>query len=207
MALNLQNIDKVKRKLSACGVSTFQHDGNSFIYFVSKLQVVLFRHIANLTIDFTHPVSVISGTNKIGKTGLLILLACSHEKFMKVDSTSPIGELREHVWRDVISFTKHERVPKDYSYKMKWRVGNDPRKGEGKRLASSKAWSGLGKKSAARDRINAKIQDREVRLIDLERILPARSFSSTLFRKANVARKTRLEEDIEKAFCYVFSLK
>ncbi len=207
MLLNLQNLNTAKSKLKSCDVSSFHSDGDSFVYFISKLEVILFRHIVNLPIDFSHPVTVISGSNKVGKTSLLILLACSHEKFMKVDSTSPNSELREHVWRDVINFTKHESETKDYSYKMQWRVGHNYRKGEGKRLASSKAWSGLAKKSSAKDRFNAKIPDREVRLIDLERILPARSFSNALFRKANVSSKTRLNADIEKAFCYIFDLE
>ena len=207
MSLSLQNLSATKNKLSSYDVSTFHNTDDSFVYFISRLEVVSFRHITDLPIDFSHPVSVISGTNKIGKTSLLILLACSHEKFIKIDSTSPNSELRVHVWKDVVSFTKYESETKDYSYKVHWRVGLNRRDGEGKRLASSKAWSGLGKKSSAKDRFNAKIRDREVRLIDLERILPARSFSNALLRKANVSKKTRLDANIETAFCYIFGLE
>jgi len=207
MELNLQNLEVAKKKLNRCDVSSFRSKDESFVHFTNKLEVVAFRHILNLEINFTHPISVISGSNKIGKTSILILLACSHEKFIKIDSTSPNSDLREHVWKDVINFTKHESDTKDYSYKLSWRVGNSPpRSGEGKRLASSKAWSGLGKKSSARDRVNAKIRDREVRMIDLERILPARSFSNALYRKANASSKTQLDKKVAKAFAYIFDL-
>ena len=207
MELNLQNIREARSKLKGCDIVNFRSDGESFVYFISKLEVIDFRHIKNLVIDFKHPVTVIAGSNKIGKTSLLILLACSHEKFIKIDATSPKRELREHVWNDVIGFTAHESETKDYSYKITWRVGTAAAKtGEGKRLASSKAWTGLGKKSSAKDRLNAKIRDREVRMIDLERMLPARSFSDTLYRKANNSTKVRLKPEIEKAFCYIFNL-
>ncbi len=148
MSLNIKNIEEVKKKLKSCDVTTFRSSGESFRHFTMELKVNSFRHIQDLSITFEHPVTVISGTNKIGKTSILLLLACSHEKFMKIDSTSPSGDMREHAWNDVLSFTSHENVTNDYSYQMTWRVGGgQPKNGEGKRLASSKAWSGLGKKS------------------------------------------------------------
>lgn len=205
MDLNLQNLREARNKLKSCDVLNFRSAEEGYIHFISKLEVIDFRHIQNLRLEFKHPVTVITGTNKIGKTSLLILLACSHEKFIKIDATN--GTVREHAWNDVISFTTHESETKDYSYKVTWRVGTGAFKtGEGKRLATSKAWSGLGKKSSANDRLNAKIREREVRMIDLERVLPARSFSATLFRKANTASKERLSSEIEKAFCYIFEL-
>ncbi len=204
MALNLQNIDNAINKLKRCDTSTFRSTGDSYKYFTLELKVNSFRHLHDLTIGFNHPVTVISGTNKIGKTSLLLILACSHEKFMKIDSTSPAGELREHSWADVLSFTSHEDVNSDYSYELTWRVGQDVREGEGKRLSSSKAWSGLGKKSSETSRINAKIRDRVVRLVDLERVLPGRSFSNALLKKANTGEAVRLNEDIEKAYSYIF---
>lgn len=123
---------------------------------------------------------------------------------MKIDSTSPNGELREHAWKDVLQFTAHETTNNDYSYELIWRVGTSERQGEGKRLATSRAWSGLGKKGA--DRINAKIRDREVRLVDLERVLPGRSFTNALFRKVSDDEGDRLNEEIEQAFSYVFEI-
>ncbi len=204
MTLNLQNLDDAIKKLKQCDTSTFKSTGESFKHFTLKLKVNSFRHLYDLAVEFNHPVTIISGTNKIGKTSLLLLLACSHERFLKVDSTSPAGELREHSWADVLSFTSHEDVNSDYSYELKWRVGHSVKEGEGKRLSSSRAWSGLGKKSSEISRINAKIRDREVRMVDLERVLPGRSFSNALLRKANTGETVRLKEDIEKTFSYIF---
>lgn len=206
MTLNLQNVNEAKQKLESCDTKSFHNSDKSFCFFTSELKVKAFRHISNLTVDFEHPVTVISGTNKIGKTSLLLLLACSHENFMKMDSTSPAPILRAHAWKDVLSFTSHESVDADYSYELTWRTGFQERSGVGKRLASSKAWSGLGKKSSDPKRANAKIRDRQVRLVDLERILPGRSFTNALLRKAHSATAVRLAPEIEQAFAYIFDI-
>lgn len=172
MTLQLQNIQEKKRKLDSCDTLHFQDVDQSFRQFLHEIKINSFRHIFDLKLTFDHPVTIIAGTNKIGKTSILLLIACSFERFLKLDSTSPAGDLHEHTWTDVLSFTSHENIDNDYSYEMKWRLANVPRFGEGKRLASSRAWSGLGKKSSDLTRINAKIRDREVRFIDLERVLP-----------------------------------
>lgn len=202
--LHLQNLADKKSKLAKCDTTFFENPDNSFRHFVTAIQINSFRHIENLKLVFEHPVTVLSGTNKIGKTSILLLLACSFERFMKIDSTSPNGELREHAWKDVLFFTSQETASNDYSYELKWRVGTETREGEGKRLASSRAWSGLGKKGS--DRINAKIRNREVRLIDLERVLPVRSFTNALYRKVVDDDGTRLNVEIEQAFCYIFDV-
>jgi len=207
MTLQLQNLDNKKKELENCNTSKFISLDQSFKKFISEIKVNRFRHITDLTLTFEHPITVISGTNKIGKTSLLLLLACSFERFLKLDSTSPLPDLREHSWKDVLQFTSHENVNNDYSYELKWRLAGQMRSGEAKRLSSSKSWSGLGKKSSDKSRINAKIRDREVRLIDLERILPSRSFSNALYRKANAAKRVRLNEEVEQAFSYVFDME
>jgi hypothetical protein len=204
MALNLQNLADAKKKVGACAVNSFVDIGQSYKHFVSRLEVDSFRKIKNLELDLTHPVTVIAGTNTVGKTSLLILLACSHEKFLKHDSTSPSMGIREHGWSDMLSLTSHESDADDYSYRLHWRVGAQVNNGWGKRTASNKSWSGLGKKSSDPTRVNAKIRDREVRLIDLERVLPGRSFSNSLFRKANAGVANRLNSEIEQAFAYIF---
>lgn len=185
-------------------VSEFVNSGQSFTWFTQSIHVTRFRHISDLTLEFTHPITAIAGANKSGKTSVLLLIACSHEQFLRPDATSStIGE-RAHGWNDVLSFTSHETVNADYQYEMKWRLANQPLQGVGKRLRTSRAWSGLGKKSSDTDRINAKIRGRQVRLVDLERLLPARAFSDSLLRKANAAATTPLNEDIAQAFAYIF---
>jgi predicted ATPase len=207
MALELQNLAEKKQRLVTCDTNAFTEANRSFRYFLRRLKVNSFRHIRDLELIFEHPVTVLSGTNKVGKTSLLLLVACSFERFMKVDSTSPAGQLREHTWSDVLTFTTHENPGQDYSYELDWRVGKANRTGEGKRLVTSRAWSGLGKRSSDVSRINAKIRDREVRFIDLERVLPGRSFSNALYRKANAAIAERLDAEIEQAFAYVFGME
>jgi len=203
--LNLQNLKEAKEKLENCDVSIFRDSGCSFPKFIHTLEVEKFRHIENLKIDFTHPVTVLTGTNKIGKTSILLLIACSHEKFLKLDSTKPETTLKPHAWGDVLRFTKHEFDKKDYIYRMRWRRGPQFRNGEGKRKAGKKiSWTGLAKKSSD-NRENSKIDDLEVRLIDLERVLPLRNFSNSLMLKSNaMATQQRLNTDVEKAFAYIF---
>lgn len=204
--LNLANLHEVKNKLNDIDVKEFQNINNSYRFFLNEIEIIEFRHLVNLKIPFEHPVTVLTGTNKIGKTSILLLIACSHENFFKMDSTSPDIGMRIHIWKDMLAFTKYENTTKNYSYKLTWRVGNDIRHGEGKRLATSKAWSGLGKKSSNDSRINSKIKDKHVRLIDLERILPLRNFSNSLLRKTQTSERIRLHEDVEQAYGYIFDI-
>lgn len=204
-ALEFININQKIASLDACAIGEFIDINASFKNFTLQLSVESFRHIKDVTIDFEHPVTLLSGMNKIGKTSILLLLACSYEKFMRLDASKPEPTWREHNWKDVLAFTSHETEKTDYSYKLKWRIGKKFLSGEGKRLATSKAWSGLGKKSKEQ-RTNAKIKDREVRLIDLDRLLPARSFSTSLLRKSASGSQKKLSDDISKAFCYILEL-
>jgi len=200
--MELQNLHKRISRANGCNMSVFNNSGNSYTHFLSRIKVQQFRRLKDLEIEFEHPVTIISGTNKIGKTSLLLLMACSHENFKKIDSTKPTPTIRNHHWKDVLSFTKHENVDVDYAYEIDWRIGDKLNKGSGKRLARTRSWSGLGKK--AKGRKNAKIQNREVRLIDLERLLPARSFSNSLLRKTSYTSKTPLNHEISQAYCYIF---
>jgi len=203
--LQLQNISDAKVKLLSYDPSTFSGPGNSFRFFLNKIKINDFRHITGLEISLDHPVTVITGTNKIGKTSLLLLIACSHYNFKKYDATKPNTVLRRHTWRDVLTFTTYETTTRNYSYELFWRVGVDNRTGEGKRLATSQSWTGLGKYSSG-TRVNSQIKDREVRLVDLERLLPARNFSNSLIRKISGTGGTRISADIEQAFAYILDI-
>ncbi|WP_149208376.1 AAA family ATPase [Flavobacterium johnsoniae] len=204
--MNLQNIKDAKNKLLHYDPTIFINSGNSFRYFLNRIKINDFRHITNLDLTFNHAITVISGTNKIGKTSLLLLIACSHENFKKYDSTKPETILRKHMWRDVLSFTSYETASRRYSYELFWRVGTNIRSGEGKRAIGSQSWTGLGKSSSDVARINAKIRDKEVRIIDLERLLPARNFSNSLMRKTSGVPRVRQTPDIEQAFNYIFEI-
>lgn len=203
--LNLQNIPDAKHRLLTCNTTTFNNSQNSFRFFLNRLKVNSFRHLSDLEICFDHPVTVLTGTNKIGKTSILLLIACSHHQFNKYDSTKPETILRRHTWRDVLTFTSYETNHNNYSYELFWRVGSDNRQGEGKRLATSQAWTGLGKYSST-NRTNAQIKDKHIRLIELERLLPARNFSNSLYRKITGSIGVRLSDDIERVFAYILDI-
>ena len=125
--LNLQNINDAKIRLLDYDPSIFNSVDNSFVNFVNKIEVGEFRNIRNLNLSFDHPVTVLTGTNKIGKTSLLLLLACSHYEFMRYDATKPETVLRRHTWKDVMPFTNHENTTREYNYKLFWRVGSLPK--------------------------------------------------------------------------------
>lgn len=204
--MELQNIKDAKKKLNRYNPETFGNVQNSFRHFINEIEITEFRHVKNLKIKFDHPVTILSGTNKIGKTSILLLIACSHFKFMRVDSTKPTSTIRRHTWKDVLQFTNYENTSKDYEYKLKWRVGRDLRSGKSRRLHTSRSWSGVGKASNDPKRKNAQIRDKEVRFVDLERILPARNVSNSLLRKISYYAQTRVNPEIEKAFTYIFTL-
>lgn len=204
--MELQNLNNDKKKLLKYDPVTFNNADNSFPHFVNKIKIKEFRHIKGLEIEFDHPITILSGTNKIGKTSLLLLIACSHYNFLRVDSTKPTSTIRRHTWKDVLQFTNYETSTRDYEYELSWRVGSDPRTGKSRRLHTSKSWSGVGKASRDPKRKNAQIRDRDVRFIDLERILPARNVSNSLLRKILSAPQVRVRPELEEAFQYIFSL-
>ena len=204
--LSLQNIKKAKDNLSSCNVLHFQNVTCSFKKFISDLKIVKFRHIEDLVINFSHPITIISGSNKIGKTSILLLLACSHENFKKLDSTKTETTMRIHAWKDVLRFTKYENDASEYCYEMRWRIGEKRCTGTGKRVGSKHSWTGLAKKSNA-TRMNSKIKEYEVRLIDLDRVCPARDVSNSLHSKVNrLSIKNELSQEICQAFSYIFEL-
>ena len=203
--MELQNVNNDKKKLAEYKPSNFDNSDNSFTHFVTRIKINEFRHIHNLDISFDHPVTVISGTNKVGKTSILLLIACSHYSFIRVDSTKPQSTPRRHTWKDVLPFTKHESSTKDYEFELFWRIGNDPRNGKSRRLHTSQSWSGVGKASKDPKRKNAQIKNREVRFIDLERLIPARNVSNSLLRKISATVQTRVSTEVEEAFQYIFA--
>lgn len=53
--------------------------------FFSSVRFDIFRHIKNLKVEFKSPITVITGSNKVGKTTILQAIACSHYNFNKRD--------------------------------------------------------------------------------------------------------------------------
>ncbi|MDE3029500.1 MAG: AAA family ATPase, partial [Paracoccaceae bacterium] len=106
--IDFHNIGKKVAKVDACDVNSFTNPNASYTNFVSELEIERFRHLTGVKLRFTHPITLISGTNRIGKTSILLLLACSHENFYRLDSSKPEPTWRQHIWKDVMAFTKYE---------------------------------------------------------------------------------------------------
>ena len=204
--LNLKKIEEYKDALLKYDVTSFRSPNNTYKHMLLNVYVKRFRHIEQLNMDIEHPITIIAGTNKVGKTSILLLIACSFEEFWKYDSTKPDTEFKKATWKDVISFTKKETDNGAYEYALEWRLGNQKLKGIGKRNIGAKtSWIGLGKASQ-KTRTNAKIKDRNVRFIDLERLLPAREFSRRLNYKASIADKESIDDNVKEFFKYILEI-
>lgn len=205
--LNFKKIDSCKKLLEENDIRKFSGVNRSYRQMLLHIDVKKFRHIEKLQIAINHPITVFAGMNKIGKTSVLLLVACSFENFWKYDSTKPDTELKKATWRDVISFTKKETDNGAYEYALKWRLGDKVLDGTGKRNSGAKtSWTGLGKVSKEAQRINAKIKGRDVRFIDLERILPAREFTRRLNYKASISQEIPVNEDVKECFKYILEI-
>ena len=206
MSYTLSNLKEYKQKMDACDIHAFLDVNRSYRDYLYRIQINKFRHISGLDLSFDSPVTIISGENKIGKTSVLLLISCSFDNFWHIDSTTPDTLFRKFTWKDVIKFTRDETDKGGYSYELFWRVGSSPEKhGEGKRGLGKPSWTGLGKLSHT-GRMNAKIMNREVRFIDLDRVHPARGCSNRLIYKASHAEKEELSEEIVNLYKYVFRI-
>lgn len=206
MPYELRNIGDIKKRLKRYDVNTFTTPDVSYLHFLHRIKVNSFRHIRGLNISFDSPVTIISGSNRVGKTSILLLIACSFDNFKHIDPTTPDTLFRKFTWKDVISFTKDETDNGGYSYELFWRKGSSGEKhGEGKRGLGKQSWTGLGKLSRTK-RVNAKIMDREVRFIDLDRMHPARGCSRRLNYKASRAEKVQLDDEIVNYYKYIFRI-
>jgi len=155
---------------------------HNFAKFLKAIKLEPFRHIDNLYLEFQHPISVISGTNRSGKSTVLMALACSHYKFIKRNAQN--GNLERHTWSSLMQFTKNDKQLVDWTYFITYKFGNKIETKRGQRKHTTKKWNGIGKKES-------QFTDRSVIFIDLDRILPARNFSRVIFnRSKNAAEST-----------------
>lgn len=202
----LRNIDEYIKKLEKYDVHSFTNIDESYLHFLNRIKVNCFRHIHGLNMSFDSPVTIISGGNRVGKTSVLLLIACSFDNFKHIDPTAPDTLFRKFTWKDMIRFTRDETDNGGYSYELFWRKGSGAEKqGEGKRGIGKQSWTGLGKLSHT-GRTNAKIMDREVRFIDLDRMHPARGCSKRLNYKASHSAKIQLSDEIVEFYKYIFRI-
>lgn len=169
-----------------------------FPKFLKSVQFAPFRHIKDLTINFNHPISIIAGTNRSGKSTVLMALACSHFNFKKRNIHN--GKLERQTWSSLMHFTNHDKQVQDWTYYITYKTGAKIERKRGQRKARTKKWNGIGKKES-------QITERQVTFIDLERILPARNFGKVIFNKAKKALTTKISisnvQRIENFVSYV----
>lgn len=158
-------------------------DHKLYPFFLKTLEFQRFRHIPHLTIDFQHPISIISGTNRSGKTTILMALACSHLNFMRRNPNN--GNLERNTWSSLMKFTNHDKQTEDWTYHITYRKGDKlERAKRGQRKTQTSKWNGIGKKES-------QFAFRDVVFIDLDRILPARFFTAKVF---NTAKRSSVDK-------------
>lgn len=167
--------------------------------FIHAAKFEHFRHIPQLELKFSFPVTVISGSNKSGKTTALLSIACSHFEFKKRNYTN--GKLERQTWSDVLKFTNHDIQDSDWTYHLKIKSGSKTEWKRGQRKFNTRKWNGLGKKES-------QVKSVHVVYLDLDRILPARHHSPVLHKKAKTAvgaavAETKNQAFIEECFSYV----
>ena len=85
--------------------------------FFNKVKLDLFRHVRNLEMRFIHPITVISGSNRSGKTSVLMTIARSHYNFDRKDVAN--GTWGRATWSHLVRFTNHDNQTEDWEYHIK----------------------------------------------------------------------------------------
>lgn len=169
-----------------------------FPIFLTNLEFEPFRHISKLNLTFKTPITVISGTNRSGKSTILMALACSHFDFKKRNPKN--GKLERHTWSSLMKVTTHDIQKEDWTYYITYKTGKKTERKRGQRKKDTKKWNGIGKKET-------QFKMRQVIFIDLDRIVPARFYGSAIY---SMSRKASLQEistakviEIEKYISYI----
>lgn len=185
---------------------SLQEQAKRYPLFFKNIHFDVFRHLRNMDLEFTSPISVISGTNKSGKTTALIAIACSHHNFQRRRQSS--GNLERNTWGDVMRFTDHDIQQEDWMYHVSYRRGNDIITKQGYRNHTSKKWSGVAKKQGQLDspRSGSNQAGRQVTFIDLERLQPARHLPSSVFQKAKAAPVTNVDIRVSDYLSYILEI-
>lgn len=156
---------------------------HNFPQFLKSIKLSPFRHITDLTLNFIHPISVIAGTNRSGKSTVLMALACSHFEFKKRNVHN--GLLERHTWSSIMQFTNQDKQKIDWTYYITYKFGKKEVIKRGQRKATTKKWNGIGKKET-------QFTNRQVIFIDLDRISPARNFGRAIFNKSKKVVATNI---------------
>ena len=173
--------------------------------FFNKVKLDLFRHVRNLEMRFIHPITVISGSNRSGKTSVLMTIACSHYNFDRKDVAN--GTWRRATWSHLVRFTNHDDQTVDWEYHIKYSEGRRAREARGYRKHITQKWGGAGKKESqiGKPTDGHPNGGRHVCLIDLNRINPGRHLTSSVYNKARRAEAEAIanQEDINTYLSYI----
>ena len=171
--------------------------------FFCGIEFEIFRHIRNLNVKFVNPITVISGSNRSGKTSILLAIACSHYNFLKKDYSK--DEFKRTTWGQIMKFTNYDEQQQDWTYYASYRIGNqEPIRKRGQRKHATKKWNGVAKKeSQIGTPIGGVDRGRKVYFIDLDRIVPARKLSSATFKNARNNAINPLQDTIVRYVSYI----
>lgn len=173
--------------------------------FFNMVKLQQFRHISNLELRFVHPISIISGSNRSGKTSVLMTIACSHYNFDRKDVAN--GTWGRATWSHLVRFTNHDVQTEDWVYHIEYREGTSLKSGRGYRKYVSKKWGGAGKKEnqIGKPTTGHSLGGRHVCLIDLNRINPGRHLTSSAYHKERkaVAKAMANQNDINEYLSYI----
>lgn len=168
---------------------------HNFPILLKKIRFDNFKQIDNLEIHFLHPISIIAGVNRTGKTTVLMAIACSHLKFMKKNIKN--GNLERHTWSSLMKSTNKDEQTKDWNYSITYKMGKKEITRSGKRKQTTRKWSGIGKKES-------QFKEPEVRYLDLSRLLPARNFGDAILSRIAVGSSNTVSTLVKGYLSYIF---
>lgn len=177
----------------------------SFPLFFSGIKFDSFRHIKDIKLNFIHPITVITGSNKSGKTTILLSIACSHYNFMRRNVVS--GNMCRNTWGMVLRFVAGDVQKDDWTYYVDYREGKRIEiEKKGQRKKDTKKWNGVAKKEGqiGTPQGEKKQGGRHVYLIDMERIIPARHLSDTEYKKVRKTKNQTQNQQVDDYFSYIF---
>ena len=179
-----------------------QDQVHMYSQFFRGIEFDTFRHIHNLKVEFSNPITVISGSNKSGKTSILLAIACSHYNFLKRDYSN--GAFKRTTWGQIMKFTNYDEQQLDWTYHVSYRIGDKLERKRGQRKHATKKWNGVAKKeSQIGTPVNGRNSGRKVYFIDLDRIVPARKLSFSTFKNARNNVINPLQNIITEYISYI----
>lgn len=206
MAIVHINPNKRRNRIESYPLLAEAKQKEMFPEYLSNLKINKFRHLRNIKIAFKSPITVISGSNKTGKSSILLSIGCSHFNFLTKSATT--GKYERTRWGDVMRFTACDIQNEDWSYEIKCREkGGNITAHSGKRNHLSKKWSGCAKKEGQigtpGPHRNVSPNGRKVYLLDLERIIPGRHHPISVFSSVRTSRPKRVKKDVNLYLSYI----